>query len=89
MSKARRGIYAAAITPIGSSGEPDLAGLVAYCRSLLRRGCDGVAPVGTTGEGQALPTPFRMKVPAALAAAGLPSDGVLVGTGSPRLSEMP
>src|SRR5882757_506630 len=87
MSKARKGVYAAAITPIGADGEPDLKGLVGYCQNLIAAGCDGVAPLGTTGEAAALPFEFRLKVPEALAAAGLAADSVMVGAGSPSVGD--
>jgi 4-hydroxy-tetrahydrodipicolinate synthase len=87
MSKAKRGVYAAAITPIGADGEPDLKGLVSYCRGLIAAGCDGVAPLGTTGEAAALPFLFRQRVPEALAAANLSPDAVILGAGSPSLGD--
>jgi len=87
MSKARKGVYAAAITPIGSDGTPDLNGLVAYCRSLISAGCDGVAPLGTTGEAAALPFTFRVRVPEALALAGVAADRVILGAGSPSVGD--
>lgn len=87
MTKARKGVYAAAITPIDPNGDPDLSGLVAYCQGLLTAGCDGVAPLGTTGEAAALPFSFRMKVPAALAAAGIAADRVILGVGSPSVGD--
>jgi 4-hydroxy-tetrahydrodipicolinate synthase len=87
MSKARKGVYAAAITPIGADGEPDLNGLVAHCKGLIADGCDGVAPLGTTGEAAALPFAFRQRVPDALAAAGIASDSVILGAGSPSVGD--
>jgi 4-hydroxy-tetrahydrodipicolinate synthase len=87
MSKARKGVYAAAITPIGSDGTPDLDGLVAYCRGLISAGCDGVAPLGTTGEAAALPFTFRVRVPEALALAGVAADRVILGAGSPSVGD--
>ncbi len=87
MSKARKGVYAAAITPIGSDGTPDLNGLVAYCRGLISAGCDGVAPLGTTGEAAALPFTFRVRVPEALALAGVAADRVILGAGSPSVGD--
>ncbi|OAE99686.1 hypothetical protein AYJ54_32930 [Bradyrhizobium centrolobii] len=66
MSKAKKGVYAAAITPIGADGEPDLKGLINYCRGLIAIGCDGVPPLGTMGAA-ALPFLFRQRVPEALA----------------------
>jgi 4-hydroxy-tetrahydrodipicolinate synthase len=87
MSKAKKGIYAAAITPIGANGEPDLKGLVAYCQGLIANGCDGVAPLGTTGEAAALPFSFRQRVPDALASANLAADSVILGVGSPSVGD--
>ena len=87
MSKARKGVYAAAITPIGADGTPDLDGLVAYCRGLITAGCDGVAPLGTTGEAAALPFAFRIRVPEGLALAGFAADRVILGAGSPSVGD--
>lgn len=87
MTKARRGVYAAAVTPIRENGEPDMERLVAHCRHLLVDGCDGVAPLGTTGEGTALPFTFRLQVPLALAKADIPSDAVIMGIGSPSVGD--
>jgi len=87
MNKARKGVYAAAITPIGPDGEPDLNGLVAYCQGLITAGCDGVAPLGTTGEAAALPFAFRVRVPEGLALAGFAADRVLLGAGSPSVGD--
>ena len=50
-SKARRGVYAAAVTPLAADGRADLAKLARYCERLIADGLDGVAPTGTTGEG--------------------------------------
>lgn len=81
--KARRGIYAAAISPFGPTGSLDAAKLVDYCRYLVSEGgCDGVAPTGTTGEGNSISLVDRMALPSAFAAAGFDSDQVIFGTGS-------
>jgi 4-hydroxy-tetrahydrodipicolinate synthase len=87
MSKAKRGVYAAAITPIGADGEPDLEKLIHYCRELLTAGCDGIAPLGTTGEAAALPFTFRQRVPGALARAGIAADAVIMGVGSSSIGD--
>ena len=72
--KARRGIYAAAISPFDENGRLDTAKLVDYCQYLLTTGgCDGVAPVGTTGEGTSVALPDRLALPQAFAQAGIPS----------------
>ena len=55
MTKAIRGIYAAAISPFKEDGSLDTAKLIAYCAHLISDGgCDGVAPTGTTGEGNSI-----------------------------------
>jgi len=83
MYKARRGIYAAAISPVTPQGELDLARLTAYCRHLLQDGgLDGVAPMGTTGEGTSFALADRLALPAALAGAGIATDRVILGIGA-------
>jgi 4-hydroxy-tetrahydrodipicolinate synthase len=76
------GVYAAALTPIGADFAPDWGRLAAHCEWLLRQGCDGVAPLGTTGEANSLALADRLTAPAALRRAGLPAERVIVGTGS-------
>ena len=80
--KARKGVYAAAITPAAADGSPDTAKLIAYCKRLIGEGLDGVAPTGTTGEGNSLPFGWRLRLPGQLAQASLPPDRVILGTGS-------
>lgn len=82
MSKASKGVYAASITPIDASGSPDGARLIEHCQWLLRQGLSGVAPMGTTGEGNSLPLSFRASVPEMFRDAGFASDKVIFGTGS-------
>ncbi|WP_434055208.1 MAG: dihydrodipicolinate synthase family protein [Roseibium sp.] len=83
MSKARRGIYAAAVTPFDEEGNVDAGKLIAYCRHLVTDGgCDGVAPTGTTGEGNSISARDRLALPAAFANAGFASDQVIFGTGA-------
>ncbi len=82
--KARRGIYAAAVSPFGADGRLDAARLVAYCQHLMTDGgCDGVAPTGTTGEGTSIAMADRLALPEAFAAAGIETDRVIFGTGAP------
>lgn len=88
MTKARRGIYAAAVTPFDAHGRVDQAMLVGYCQHLLSDGgCDGVAPTGTTGEGTSVAMVDRLALPAAFAAAGIERDRVIFGTGAPSLPD--
>lgn len=83
MSKAIRGIYAAAVSPFGPNGELLADKLIAYCRHLMSDGgCDGVAPTGTTGEGNSIAMTDRLALPAAFAEADMPRDRVIFGTGA-------
>ncbi|MEP5153909.1 dihydrodipicolinate synthase family protein [Planktotalea sp.] len=82
--KARRGIYAAAVTPFNADGTVNTAAHIAYCQHLLSDGgCDGVAPTGTTGEGTSVTLSDRIAMPAAFAKAGIETDRVIFGTGAP------
>lgn len=83
--KARRGIYAAAITPFNADGMVNAEAHVAYCQHLLSEagGCTGVAPTGTTGEGTSIALADRLAMPAAFAEAGIETDRVIFGTGAP------
>jgi 4-hydroxy-tetrahydrodipicolinate synthase len=82
MTKARKGIYAAALTPFTRSGDVDTERLGDYCNWLISSGADGVAPLGTTGEGNSISLSERCRVPGALAKAGIPADRTIIGTGS-------
>lgn len=83
-SKARRGIYAAAVSPFNVDGSLNAGKLIAYCQHLMSDGgCDGVAPTGTTGEGTSIAMSDRLALPGAFAEAGIASDRVIFGTGAP------
>jgi 4-hydroxy-tetrahydrodipicolinate synthase len=77
-----RGVIAAIATAIDRDGEPDGARSVALARFLLDNGCDGLNVLGTTGEATSLSLDQRRRVMKAYAAAGLPLDRMMVGTGA-------
>lgn len=87
--KARRGIYAAAISPFDDKGRLDAGKLIGYCRHLMSDvgGCDGVAPTGTTGEGTSIAMAERLALPGAFAEAGIAGDRVIFGTGAPSTGD--
>ncbi|MEM6387243.1 MAG: dihydrodipicolinate synthase family protein [Pseudomonadota bacterium] len=87
--KARRGIYAATISPLTPEGRLDGPRLARYCQHLISEagGCDGVAPLGTTGESTSLSFPDRLAAPGFLAEAGLPPDRVIIGTGATSVAD--
>lgn len=87
MAKARRGIYAAALSPLNSDGSLDGPALAAYSAELLETGCDGVAPTGTTGEGTSLSLADRIALPPVFAQAGIAEDRVIFGAGSASLGD--
>ena len=88
MTKARRGIYAAAVSPFNADGSLNTEKLLGYCQHLLADGgCDGVAPTGTTGEGTSVAMADRLALPGAFADAGIESDRVIFGTGAPAAGD--
>ncbi len=83
MSKAKRGIYAAAVSPFREDGSLDTQKHIAYCNHLITDGgCDGVAPTGTTGEGNSISYRDRIALPGAFAEAGFDPNRAIFGTGS-------
>ncbi len=83
MNKAVRGVYAAAISPFRADGSLDTDKLVGYCQYLMNEGgCDGVAPTGTTGEGNSIGLNDKLVLPKAFAKAGIPTERVIFGTGA-------
>lgn len=88
MTKARRGIYAAAVSPFLPDGTLDAPKLLSYCQHLLSDGgCDGVAPTGTTGEGTSVAMADRLALPGVFADAKIETDRVIFGTGSPSAGD--
>ncbi len=82
-----RGVYAAVLTPFDDGLEPNLKAYVAHCRWLLASGCDGLAPLGTTGEANSLSLAQRLGLIEAGAEAGLPMERCIIGTGSAALAD--
>ena len=81
------GLWCALLTPLDSSGGVDHGLMVAHARSLLDRGVDGIAPFGTTGEGQSFSVAERLAGVDALLAAGIPGERVVAATGCAALPE--
>jgi 4-hydroxy-tetrahydrodipicolinate synthase len=81
MTDGPRGVFAAALTPLKDDLSPDLDALVRHYKWLLANGCDGLAPLGTTGEANSFSVDERLSVIDALARSGIPMEKVIVGTG--------
>jgi 4-hydroxy-tetrahydrodipicolinate synthase len=75
------------LTPLDAAGGVDHGMLVAHAKSLLARGVDGVAPFGTTGEGQSFSVAERAAGVDALLAGGLPGERLVTATGCAALPE--
>src|SRR5690348_17554777 len=87
MAEAPRGVYAAMLTPFNANLDPDLGAFVNHGRWLLANGCDGLAPLGTTGEGNSLSLKQRMRIIEA-ALTKLPIDRCIFGRSEEHTSEL-
>jgi 4-hydroxy-tetrahydrodipicolinate synthase len=83
----RGGVYAAVLTPFTDTFEPNLKAFVAHGHWLLANGCDGLAPLGTTGEANSLSVVQRLSLIEAAASGGLPMARCIFGTGSCALAD--
>lgn len=81
-----KGVIAAVPTPINSDGVPQKELFLEHCRWALENGCDGLNILGSTGEANSLDSTSRRRV-MHWAAEGLPNDRLMVGTGTPSLTE--
>jgi 4-hydroxy-tetrahydrodipicolinate synthase len=87
MSNAITGLWVALATPLDATGAVDHDALVRHVRFLMERGCDGVVPFGTTGEGTSFSGPERLAAVEALLAAGIPASQIGLGTGYPAIPD--
>jgi len=82
-----KGVIAAIATAVGPDGAPDCGRSTGLARFLLANGCDGLNVLGTTGEATSFSLDQRKSVMSAYAAAGLPMDSLMVGTGAAALAD--
>jgi 4-hydroxy-tetrahydrodipicolinate synthase len=80
------GLWCASLTPLSAKGAVDHPRFVAHVQWLFSQGVAGVAPFGTTGEGQSFSVDERRAGLDALLAA-VPAQRVLPGTGCASLTE--
>ena len=81
------GVIAAIITPVNANGEPDHERLTRRARHLLSNGCDGLNLLGTTVEATSLTFNQRSAAIKAMAAADLPLERIMVGTGAAAVGD--
>jgi len=82
-----RGIWPALLTPLNADLSIDHAKLAAHCKSLIARGCPGVTPFGTTGEGPSFSTAERKEAIDQLVNNGIPASQIMVSTSCAALPE--
>jgi 4-hydroxy-tetrahydrodipicolinate synthase len=82
-----KGVIAAIATAISADGAPDPGRSTALAKFLLANGCDALNVLGTTGEATSFSLDQRKSVMSAYAAAGIPMDRLMVGTGAAALAD--
>ena len=82
-----RGVWCAMLSPVTERKTLDVALFQDHAKKLLARGVDGVAPFGTTGEGQSFSVAQRRSGVDALLAAGISASKIMPGTGCAALAD--
>jgi 4-hydroxy-tetrahydrodipicolinate synthase len=82
-----QGLWCATLTPVSTAGAIDDRLYAAHAHSLFAQGVEGIAPFGTTGEGQSFSVDERRAGLEALLKAGVPAARMLPGTGCASLAE--
>jgi 4-hydroxy-tetrahydrodipicolinate synthase len=81
------GVWCATLTPLDADGRPDHARLAAHVQRLFAAGVDGIAPFGTTGEGQSFSVAERLAGLEALLDADIDPARIIPGTACAALPE--
>jgi 4-hydroxy-tetrahydrodipicolinate synthase len=81
------GVIAPVLTPFGEDGGPDTERFVAHCEWLMAEGCTGLAPFGTTSEGNSLGLDERMELLEELVDSDIDAANLMPGTGAPSLAD--
>lgn len=82
-----QGLWCATLTPITAGGAIDHKRFAAHVHHLFAQGVEGIAPFGTTGEGQSFAMSERRGGLEGLLAAGVPPARIVAGTGCASLTE--
>jgi 4-hydroxy-tetrahydrodipicolinate synthase len=82
-----QGLWCATLTPVTERGAIDHKRFAAHVQHLFAQGVEGIAPFGTTGEGQSFSVAERREGLEALLAAGIPAARIVAGTGCASLAE--
>ncbi|MDX2159595.1 MAG: dihydrodipicolinate synthase family protein [Hyphomicrobiaceae bacterium] len=76
------GVIAPVVTPFGEDGAPDADRFIEHCEWLLDDGCTGLAPFGTTSEGNSIGIDEKMELLEELVDADIDPKKLMPGTGS-------
>ncbi len=82
-----RGVFAAPLTPMMANLGPDFGRYLDHCRWLIEQGCDGLMPLGSTGEAHSFTVEERMGLIDALAESELDCGRMLIGTSALALAD--
>ena len=82
-----QGIWIPATTPFADNGSVDAGLFVAHCQWLLANGAAGIAPFGTTSEGNSLSADEKRTLLQALIGGGIPAAQLMPGTGACALPD--
>lgn len=82
-----KGVFAAALTPLKSNLMIDTRALSSHCLDLLRRGVQGIALFGTTGEGPSFSVKERIGALRKVIQNGVPAEKIILGNGSNGITD--
>ena len=81
------GLWCATLTPVAADGAIDHTRFADHVRWLFTQGVEGIAPFGTTGEGQSFSVEERRTGLDRLLADGIAGQRIVAGTGCASLAE--
>lgn len=87
MNPPLQGLWCATLSPLDTRGAFDATRLATHAQRLFAAGVDGIAPFGTTGEGQSFSVAERRAGLDALIAAGIAPQRILAATGCAALPD--
>lgn len=82
MQEKLHGVFAPVLTPMNDDLSPAVEKWVAFCKELLKEGCTGLTPFGTTSEANSLGVDERMSMLEALVEGGVPPTQLMPGVGT-------
>lgn len=81
------GIISAVLTPLDQNLKADYAHILNHINWLLKRGNNGIALLGSTGEANSFSVNERLQILDAVVDGGIPPEKLLVGTGCCSISD--